>query len=638
MTSGASATDPELTASVVVLVPAWRVDRTFDYDVPPGLAPGLAVGSLVRVPFGARTVRAVVVDLSQEPRDGLEEVSGLVLDPPVAPPPLDRLHRWVARRYVVSLGRAFERCVPPRVRLKSPEVGELEVRAGGGPLERFVGGDALSREIARGQGHTWVLRHTGVARPEDLVCDLAAAALGAGGAALVAVPEVRFGSRTLDALAARWPAVARVDSGVGDPERSRGWLRLALGHRLGFGARGALVAPVRDPALLVVTEEAHPAYKDDRAPRIDARRVASERAALAGGTCVLMGSAPSVESVQRARSAGTLIEVDRSAERAAHPVVETVAPPHDRVFARLLHRRIQEAVAGGNRVALLAAQRGYARALWCAVCSRSLRCPRCESGLFFDRVGSRVNCGRCGLQAPAPEACPNCGGSDWRYLGAGSERLADQVAHSFPRARVARMDPDVIEQPVDLEASDIYVTTWIGTKPQIRPDVTLVGVLNADGLLRRPDWRATESAYQALAAMAEWAGPRARGGRLVVQTEDPAHYVVQAIVRGDYRFFYDRELAHRQELGYPPFVELIRVTAFGPRRAGLVERCAGVARHAGARVLGPVDVVPGVHEGEDDAAELLIKCAQAEPVCDALRVILADVPAGSRLRVDVDPR
>ncbi len=201
---------------------------------------------------------------------------------------------------------------------------------------------------------------------------------------------------------------------------------------------------------------------------------------------------------------------------------------------------------------------------------------------------------------------------------------------------MTRADPDVIEQVVrDRAPTDIYVTTWIGTKPAIRPPVSLVGILDADALLRRPDWRAAESGYQALAAMAEWAGPAADGGRLVVQTSEPAHHSVQSVVRADYGFFLQRELAHREELGYPPFSELIKVGASGRIATELIERAADVGRAHGARVLGPIEV--GTHR-DDARIEILMKCKDATPVGADLRGILASVPPDGRLHVDVDPR
>jgi primosomal protein N' (replication factor Y) len=220
-------------------------------------------------------------------------------------------------------------------------------------------------------------------------------------------------------------------------------------------------------------------------------------------------------------------------------------------------------------------------------------------------------------------------------MGAGSERIAEQIARAFPRATVARVDPGSIGDE-SARAADIYVTTWIGTKESLRPEVGLVGVLNADVLIRRPDFRAAETGYQALAEMAEWAGRASEDGRLLIQTSEPGHHALQAIVRADYRFFLDRELPLRQELGYPPFSELIRATALGPR-ADEVIRAAADACGDGARVLGPMAArVDG--RRDPNARGILAKCADATVVAEGLRDILAAVPAGNRLTIDVDPR
>jgi primosomal protein N' (replication factor Y) len=181
----------------------------------------------------------------------------------------------------------------------------------------------------------------------------------------------------------------------------------------------------------------------------------------------------------------------------------------------------------------------------------------------------------------------------------------------------------------------IYLTTWIGTKEAVRPDVALVGVLDADALIRRPEWRAAESAYHALSEMAAWAGP---GGRLFVQTQEPGHHAVQAVVRGDYEFWLQRELEARKDLGYPPYCELVRVAAFGDKSAEAIHEAAAACERGGGRVLGPIQA--RVRSSRDsqarDALEILVKCPDALPVADELRSILASRP--NDLRVDVDPR
>ncbi|MGH2775567.1 MAG: replication restart helicase PriA [Actinomycetota bacterium] len=628
--------------AVVPLVPAWRVDRRFDYALPSKLQEVVKVGSLVRVPFGNRRIRAIVASLQHGPTDDLEEVAALVAGAPVAPGPLIELFEWLARRYVAPLGRAFGRAVPPRVRMKvaSPEALDTAPAEGRRRLSSYAGGVDLVHAI-RNEPSTWSVRTLPGEDHGALIIEMVDAALRDGGQALVAVPEVRWGSATLERLSARWPQTARVDSAQPDNERAHAWLRIGAGAPLGAGGRSTVLAPAERLRLIVVDDEHHLSYKEDRSPRYDARRVALERARIQGASCVFVSPTPSVETGAAAHNgAYRAVIPDRAEERSSRPIVETVAPPTDRVFSHDLHERIRDTLADGDRVALLVPARGYSRALWCATCRRSVRCPACESGLFYDRIKETVRCSHCGFGAPAPDTCPNCGSREFRYVGAGTERLSEQLRKSFPGARVGRMDPDVIgdidQHPGDV---DIYVTTWIGTKPALRPSVRLVGVLDADSLLRRPDFRAAENTYQAMAAMAAWAGASSEGGRLMVQTAEPEHYTIQAVVRGDYGFWLERELIERRELIYPPFTELIKATGYGPRRQGLIERAAGVARATGARVLGPVEVRTVVGRGElEEGVEILVKADEAEPVALELRGILASAPAGSRLRVDVDPR
>ena len=640
MSSGDSAPEASPLVSVVPLVPAWRVDRTYTYSVPEKLAGVLVVGSLVRVPFGHRNVRAVVVG-DAEGHDGEDvlDVAALIVEQPLTPPPLDRLLEWVSERYVTPRSICLTRTIPPRVRVKVPPPEPLGPVQSRGVVSGLDGGTELLEAIAGGGRGTWILRPVPGTDRGALIADLVAAAAGTGGAALVGVPEVRYGAPVLDTLTGLWPDASRIDSAEKDADRARSWLRLAAGHGLGLGGRSIVLTPAPRLRLIVLDEEHHRSYKEDRSPRYDARRVAAERARLQGAVCVLLSTTPAVERGYRAASGewGS-VAPGRAARRSARPVVEVAPSPEDRALGPLMHDRLAEVLRSGGSAALLVPRRGFARTLWCASCRRSLRCPRCEAGLTFDRSPRRVRCPRCGFAAEPPDACPSCGGIEWRYLGAGSERLAEQLGKSFPRVAVTRVDPDTLaeQEPERMKGPGIYVTTWVGTKPVLRLDVSLVGVLDADSLLRRPDWRAAEEGYQALAAMSEWAGPAAEGGRLVLQTDEPAHHAVQAVVRGDYDFFLERELEARRELGYPPFSELVKLSARGPRAAALMDAANDVCRAAGARVLGPISArVPGSDEPD---LQTLVKCRDALAVAPGLRGILASAPAGSRLRVDVDPR
>ncbi|MBA2274798.1 MAG: primosomal protein N' [Actinobacteria bacterium] len=620
-------------------MPVWRVDKPFSYSVPETLA-DLAPGNLVRVRFGGRSVRGIVISVAPEcPRLPLEPVLGAVVGPPLAPPPLLQLIRWTTRRYAAPPGRTLRRVVPPRVRVEPLPPCAI---SGGPPGERlptYKGGDGLIAAIERGLTGTWALRWRSGEDRAAAIGELVAAAGRAGGAALVCVPEVRYGSSVLEGLHGHFPELARVDSAMGAGDRSRSWLRLASGHALGGGGRAAVLAPTPSLRLIVLDEEHHRTYKEDRSPAYDSRRVAVERARLQEAVCVLASSCPSVEvGAQALWGRIGSAAPSREASRAARPIIELLGRPEGGALATDLHHRINDTLRRGARVALLTTSRGYARTIWCAMCRRSLRCPRCEAGVASQQGRAEVACPRCGWSASAPAACPSCGADDFRLLGAGSERLAEQVRLSFPRAAVARIDPDVIEEPRDALAADIYVTTWIGTKAAIRPPVELVGVLDADALIRRPHWRAAESAYQALSEMAEWAGPASEGGRLVIQCSEPGHHALQGVARADYGYFLERELPGRAELLYPPYRELIKATASGPARSELLDAVGETCRRAGALVLGPIPSAPNRGREAREALELLVKCADAGEVAAELRGILASVPSGSRLGVDVDPR
>jgi primosomal protein N' len=634
MTCGAPQPNRRI-ASVYPLVPAWRVDRAFDYLVPDKLVPKLVPGSLVRIPLGHRVVRGVVdrIEAGRESPEALQEVKSLVLEEPVIPSPLDELAAWVATRYVVPRARAFERFVPRRVRVQ-PAVLAPAPGAAPNALAGYEGGEELRDALRSGSGSTWVLQASPHAGRAALIGEIASLACSGGGTALIAVPEVRYGSRVIEGVASVWGGIGRVDSAVGEAERARAWLGAAAGG-LVAGGRSAVFVPAPDLRVIVIDEEHHPGYKEDRSPRYDARRVAVERARLQGATCVLISGCPSVEAGAAAVSgrfgwAGP----PRVAQKAARPIVEVVEPSEGRVLHRTFHARIHDALAGGRRVAVLSPRRGFARTVWCRDCRRSLRCPRCETGLFYDRGASRVRCGRCGLTSDAPASCPYCDGAGFAFLGAGSERLAEQLSKAFPSARVLRVDPDVLDgRPPETAQADIYVTTWIGTKEVLRPDVGVVAVLDADALIRSPDFRAAERAYQALAEMAEWAGPSSEDGRLLIGSREPGHHSIQAVVRGDHRFFLDRELRLRKELGYPPFSELVKVSTAGDQAVEASRDVARECRAAGARVLGPVRVAPG---GKEEF-EILAKAPDANEVARALRGILKTA-SRARIRVDVDPR
>ncbi|CAN5651266.1 hypothetical protein BH18ACT15_BH18ACT15_07780 [soil metagenome] len=392
---------------MVPFVGAWAVDRSFSYLVPEELRGRVKAGSLVRVPLGRRRVRGVVVTL-EEARSTREllPIAALVVEPPICAPPLIDLARFIAARYAVPFAAALERFEPPGVRVKPAPPEPLVARPSSGALAGYSGAARLLGALERGQAGVWCLRTLLGEDHGALVRELVAAAgRGGKGGALVCVPEVRYGSEVLEALAG--DGAERVDAATADRDRAKAWLRLAAGHGLGTGGRTTVLAPSPRLSLIVLDDEWHMSYRSDRSPRYDARRVAVERARLQGAVAVLLGATPSVEAGHAAaHGPWGLVEPDRAAERAARPIVEVVATPSDRALAPELHQRMRDALRSGGRIALLVPHGGFARSLWCAACRRSLRCPRCEAGLAYDRARRAVRCPRCRLTEAAPDTCP----------------------------------------------------------------------------------------------------------------------------------------------------------------------------------------------------------------------------------------
>lgn len=640
------AASPLKVASIQPLVRAWRLDRTFHYLIPDDLIDRVQIGSLVRIGLGARKVRGVVREIEERTEDSdLDPIRGVVLATPVAPPPHDSVLDDVAVRYVTPRAAVFERAVPPRVRVKLPDRPNQDAESPPDVPSGYRGLEELRSTIEGGGSGIWVWQ----AAPSDDRARLLATLVSwsPSGSVLVSVPEVRYASRLLDEISSYHPNPVRLDSAVEPKVRAAGMVALAGGSSsisvLGLGGRAACLAAARDLRLIVLDEEHHPALKEDRSPRYDARWVARRRAEAEGAVCVFVSSTPSLEATWKARRGEWgAVTPTRDKERSSRPLVLLAEPPAAGL-SPLLHREIRDELRSGGRVGLLVPGAGFSRAVWCSTCRNSVRCTRCEAGMSYGAETKTVHCTRCGLSMNAPETCRYCGGSDFRYVGAGSQRIGAQLERMFPRASVARVDPNVLEAGEALDPkiaeADIYVTTWIGTKPEIRPDVKLVGVLDADWLIRRPDLRAAERGYHALAAMAAWAGASQNGGRLVVQTVEPNHHSIQAVVRGDHGFFCDREAEQRRELGYPPFSELVKVRAEGDEaRQTLEEVRAGLTGED--LLLGPIEVSLPTPARPDapKALEVLIKTQDAQRVASMLRVILPRVKPGTRLRVDVDPR
>lgn len=438
------------------------------------------------------------------------------------------------------------------------------------------------------------------------------AALKLGQRALVLVPEIALTPQTVRRFATRFPGrVAVWHSELGEGERYDTWRRARLGRvEVVIGPRSALFAPLPNLGLIILDEEHDEAYKQDPpfAVPYHARDAAVEYARHLGAVCILGSATPDLVSYHRAKI-GTyqLLELPRrvmghakriqelaeqhqvaARYRPAMDVTTSIAaeaqmmdlPPVDIVDLRqelragnsgLFSRKLQAALSASlerqEQVILFLNRRGTSTFVFCRDCSYALKCEQCEMPLTYHN-DTRLICHHCGFQRPQPERCPECGSKRIKYFGTGTEAVEATVRQLLPEARTLRWDRDstrhkgaheLILQQFSNHQADVLIGTQMIAKGLDLPLVTLVGVVSADVGLGLPDYRATERTFQILTQVAGRAGRGLLGGRVVLQTYYPEHYVLTAAAHHDYGEFFARELRHRKELGYPPFRRMARL-------------------------------------------------------------------------------
>ncbi len=498
---------------------------------------------------------------------------------------------------VASLGRRGLVDLETRERARDPlaarEVGIRGARPAAAPLSAAQAGaatDVVAAIAARDPGPFLLDGPTGAGRTA-VYAEAIAACLAGGRPALVLVPEIALALPIVDRLRADLAAeVAVVHSGLGEGERADAWRRIRAGAvDVVVGTRTAVLAPFADIGLIVVDEEHEAAYKSDRTPRIQARDVALRLGVLAGAAVVLGSATPATESEGRARLGAYRRVTLPERVAGAPPVVELVdlreelAGGNRGLLSGLLVARLAALDrAAGDRAILVINRRGAASAVLCRDCGHVQACAECTRPLVYHQAGMTLRCHHCGAAAPMATRCPACGSPRIRYLGGGTERLESEVRDRFPGLRVGRLDRDIVERRGAAERVvdaftggrlDVLVGTSLVAKGLDIPEVTLVGVVSADVALTLPDERAAERTYQLLTQAIGRAGRGRRAGRAVIQTYQPEHPAIRAVVTGEAAAFYDAELAARRMFGAPPFGSTIKLTV------GLEDRDA--ARAAG---------------------------------------------------------
>lgn len=581
----------------------------------------------------------------------------------------------------LSAVRALEKrgivTVQERRRLRGYE--ETSLSSAAAPtrsLEELTAGqrDALEAiRSARDEGPAVIVLDgvTGSGKTEVYLSAIAEV-LADGRSAVVLVPEISLTAQTVGRFRSRFgDRVAVLHSRLSAGERFDQWDLARRGAAtVVVGARSALFAPLKDIGIIILDEEHEQTYKQSSSPRYHARETAEALAELVGCPLVLGSATPSIEALHRTAPDAPpralpwhrISMPERvNADRALPPVsvvdmTHEFSVGHRSMFSRKLITALEEVVERGEKAVLMLNRRGFANFLLCRECGFVPTCDHCSTSLTYHERGKRLTCHSCATDYPAPARCPQCDSPYLRMFGAGTQRVEDELAALLgPDVPIIRMDADTTRnkgghekllRAFDSADSAILLGTQMIAKGLDFPDVTLVGVINADTTLNLPDFRSPERTYALLEQVSGRAGRGDKPGRVIIQTYWPEHPAIQAVAAHDRSIFLDAELPDRERGYYPPYSRLVNITAWGDDleavdayvqsvRVLLVRELENEVETGHVRILGPAECIIS-RQKDAYRRHVLVKLP---PERSDLHEVFTKLPPGGGISVsiDVDP-
>lgn len=405
-------------------------------------------------------------------------------------------------------------------------------------------------------------------------------ALEKGGSALILVPEIALTHQMTSYFASIFgDKVVFMHSGLSKGERYNNRMRIMRGESpIVIGSRSAIFMPFQNLKLIVVDEEYDTSYKQGETPRYNGRDAAKVMAVIYHCPIVLGAATPSIATYYAAKEKKIrLITMNERVFKTPLPQIHVCdlkeTPPIDgsglisAPLVSLLHKTMEDK----NKAILLLNRRGFATTLMCSSCGHVFKCPSCDVSLVYHKETNRLQCHYCETVHPIPRECPQCHSSRILYLGAGTERIEEELHHFLPEARIQRFDLDSTRKKNSAKdildnfrkgKFDILFGTQMVAKGHDIPGVQTVGILSADSILNIPSYLAAEQTFNLITQCAGRAGRSRKQGEVILQTYNPSHYVIQCAARQDYESFYQKEIAYRRMLQFPPFTRLMKITCF----------------------------------------------------------------------------
>lgn len=521
---------------------------------------------------------------------------------------------------------------------------------------------AVANAMDQEKTQTFLLQGVTGSGKTEVYLQAIAKALQKGQTALMLVPEISLTPQMVARVCGRFgEQVAILHSNLSQGERYDEWRRIDRGQaRVVVGARSAIFAPLKNLGIIIMDEEHETSYKQDDSPQYHARDVAKWRAKYHQAVLLLGSATPSLESRSRAQvGVYQLLRLSHRVNGQSLPPIEVVdMRPEIRQqgetnFSRRLMELLQDRLGKGEQSILMLNRRGFSSFMMCRDCGAVLKCPNCDISLTLHMDTRTMRCHYCGHEEPIPQYCPQCHSRHIRYYGTGTEKVAAQLSALLPAARVLRMDVDTtrrkgmhekILRQFGEHQADILLGTQMIAKGLDFPDVTLVGVLNADTGLELPDFRASEHTFDLLAQVSGRAGRADKPGHVIIQTFNPDHYAIRLAQAHDYDRFFATEMNVRYRGGYPPYYYTVRVMASHEQEAVAAKAMIRISEQI-KRSVAPSTVILGpsprpiARMKRRYYYQLVIKYKQDPQLHRILTTVLTETqPRGFRdLQVSIDP-
>lgn len=482
--------------------------------------------------------------------------------------------------------------------------------------------------------------------------------------AIVLVPEISLTPQMVQRFKGRFgDRVAVLHSGLSNGERFDEWRRIVEKKAdVVIGARSSIFAPLDNIGVIIIDEEHESSYKSGENPRYHAREVAKWRGHYHNAPVVLGSATPSLESRARAlQGVYQLLQLNERPTGQQLPEVNIVDLKEEKLkgnhgtFSETLLQNLKETLSQGEQTVLLLNRRGYSSFMMCRDCGYILQCPNCDISLTLHMDNRKMKCHYCGHEESIPNQCPKCHSTSIRYYGTGTQKVEEELQTLLPDSRILRMDRDTtrkkgayakILDSFGKGKADILLGTQMIAKGLDFPNVTLVGVLNADTSLNLPDFRASEHTYQLLTQVSGRAGRGEKAGKVIIQSYNPQHYAIQLAKRQDYELFFKYEMAYRNRGDYPPYFFTVRLSV-----DDVDERKAAKMMQKIANELQPILSENAVMLGPTPRTiariqnryyfQILIKYTQEPELQTHLQQLLsryqAQIAKGMRISIDPEP-